>query len=79
MNDKVKHIIAGFIIGFIACILCDVFNWHPLLPLLIVVLSGVGKEVYDRKTTGFDFNDIVADLGGGVIALWIYPFIQYIL
>ena len=65
-KDKQKHILITLVIGlFITAVSKD-----PLLGIVISMLVGVGKEVYDEYReggTGFDNADIVADLIGAVV------------
>lgn len=60
--DKVKHIVACFCIAFPIGIL------NPIAGLVVAILVGIGKEVYD-KVSGkgvADFWDLVADFIGAV-------------
>lgn len=73
-HDKLLHIIAGMIVvmlvlrlvsfigipGMIACIIA----------LIAVILTGVLREVYNKKHGGvFDKKDLYATISGGLIVL----------
>jgi len=60
INDKVLHI-------GVSALISAILFWLTGDTILTVVLSfvvGIGKEVIDIKTTGFDINDLLADLVG---------------
>ena len=66
MNDKVLHLLFGFIIAWR---LIDI-NIHWIIALVVVILFGVGKELYDYKAYGlFDWKDMIATICGGIILL----------
>ena len=66
MNDKILHLLFGFIIAWR---LIDInANW--IIALVVVILFGVAKEVYDYKSYGlFDYKDMIATISGGIILL----------
>ena len=66
MNDKILHLLFGFIIAWR---LIDI-NIHWIIALVVVILFGVVKEVYDYKSYGlFDYKDMIATISGGIILL----------
>ena len=65
-TDKILHLLFGFIIAWR---LIDI-NAHWIIALVVVILFGVAKEVYDYKSYGlFDWRDLVATISGGIILL----------
>ena len=65
-TDKILHLLFGFIIAWR---LTDI-NVHWIIALVVVILFGVAKEVYDYKSYGlFDWKDMVATISGGIIFL----------
>ena len=66
MNDKILHLLFGFIIAWR---LIDI-NIHWIIALVVVILFAVAKEVYDYKSYGqFDYKDMIATISGGIILL----------
>ena len=66
MNDKILHLLFGFIIAWR---LIDI-NAHWIIALVVVILFGVTKEVYDYKSYGlFDWRDLVATISGAIILI----------
>ena len=66
MNDKILHLLFGFIIAWR---LIDI-NAHWIIALVVVILFGVAKEVYDYKSYGlFDWRDLVATISGAIILI----------
>lgn len=63
-RDKLLHFIAGMVI----CLIAQRFFAEPV-PILIVALVGVLKEVYDEIRGGnFSFFDLLYTLvGGGIV------------
>lgn len=63
-RDKLLHFIAGMVI----CLIAQRFFEAPV-PILIVALVGVLKEVYDEIRGGnFSFFDLLYTLvGGGIV------------
>lgn len=65
-TDKILHLLFGFIIAWR---LIDI-NAHWIIALVIVILFGVAKEVYDYKSYGlFDWRDLVATISGAIILI----------
>ena len=66
MNDKLLHALVGFIIAWR---LIDI-NVHWMIALVVVILFGVAKEIYDYKSYGlFDWRDLVATISGAIILI----------
>ena len=64
--DKILHLLFGFIIAWR---LIDI-NAHWIIALVVVILFGVAKEVYDYKSYGlFDWRDLVATISGAIILI----------
>ena len=64
MNDKLIHMIAGFIITLAVSAL-----YSPTLGLVCAVIAGIAKELYDRWDYGvFDLDDLASTIVGGGIA-----------
>ena len=62
-QDKANHFIYGFIIYILIYLFYDNY-----LPLIMVFLIAVGKEIYDEyKYGGFDWKDIVATMIPSII------------
>lgn len=58
--DKKKHFIVGAFLGF-------------FMTIVVAVLAGFFKEVYDRKNGGkFDCDDFVATILGGLVGQIIF-------
>lgn len=53
----------------IACVSFGFNGWSFLIAPVVTMAIGVGKELHDRKTTGFDKWDLVADFFGTVTGL----------
>ena len=65
-TDKILHLLFGFIIAWR---LIDI-NAYWIIALVVVILFGVAKEVYDYKSYGlFDYKDMIATISGGIILL----------
>ncbi len=65
-TDKILHLLFGFIIAWR---LIDI-NAHWIIALVVVILFGVAKEVYDYKSYGlFDWRDLVATISGAIILI----------
>ena len=66
MNDKILHALFGFIIAWRGLEI-GIYWW---LCLIIVIIVGVAKEVYDYKSYGlFDKRDMIATILGGIAFL----------
>jgi hypothetical protein len=65
-TDKILHLLFGFIIAWR---LIDI-NAHWIIALVVVILFGVAKEVYDYKSYGlFDWRDLMATISGAIILI----------
>ena len=62
-QDKIAHFAVSFML---TCILSVFVNIY--LASLIVLLVGIGKEIYDNyKRGGYSWKDILADIGGIIL------------
>ena len=61
--DKIYHLVAGFIISLIFGFI------NPVLGLVLAIIAGVGKEIYDKKIkkSVIDPFDIIATVIGGIL------------
>ena len=61
--DKIYHLVAGFIISLIFGFI------NPVLGLILAIIAGVGKEIYDKKIkkSVIDPLDVIATVVGGVL------------
>lgn len=71
-NDKKLHVLVSLIL---VLALWQVIGWWSIP---VAILVGVGKEMYDKKTTGFDKNDLIADGAGIFIGLCYELLIHFI-
>jgi len=78
-KDKVCHIIAGFIISFVAALILSKFipmYYVGLASLAIGILAGVVKEAIDQyRYKGADYFDFFATLMGaaaGTVAFLVF-------
>lgn len=64
-KDKLYHLIAGFLIGFVFAF------WRPGEALFAAAAAGVGKELYDKyiKKTEVDPLDAFFTILGGVLGV----------
>ncbi|HRS20960.1 MAG TPA: hypothetical protein P5510_04300 [Clostridia bacterium] len=72
MNDKIKHIIAGFLISGLVG-----FFLHGLIVFIPALIAGLAKEfVWDKwmKRGTFEWKDIGFTIWGGALAtiLWYF-------
>lgn len=72
MNDKIKHLIAGFLIGVISSLLSWIVGWNTLLGIIPVILAAFGKEIVwdlllDKGT--FEGKDIWFTFWGGALGV----------
>ena len=66
-HDKVLHIIAGLILCLIVGVLTT-----PAMGLLLGVIAGVIKEIYDKYNNGtVDVLDSLATTIGALIGFWL--------
>lgn len=66
-NDKVKHLLCNFIIVIVFGL---IFN--PVIGLGLALIASLLKETYDEyreNGTGWNWNDIVADIIGIILGL----------
>lgn len=80
MNDKVKHIIAGVVIGLITALLIRLFWTKDLMILgaVVALLTGVAKEIiWDKwfKKGTPEFADAWFTLWGGLFVTILIYFI----
>ena len=62
-RDKRGHLIAGCAIAFFGGLITE-----PSTGLVLAVLAGLGKEIYDGLGHGtVELADLVATVGGGVV------------
>lgn len=60
-KDKLLHFIAGVIIALLFSTV------HPVAGLVVAILAGVAKELYDKAKGGlFDWKDLVFTVAGGL-------------
>ena len=66
-SDKVSHVAAYALLGFLAAL--SVRRWRWVLALVIVTVSGALVEVAQSRTSyrAFEYSDIVADFIGAAI------------
>ena len=63
--DKIVHFALGYMIA-------DLFELTGFYSVLIALLAGISKELYDKyyKHKVFDWFDLACTAGGGFIAFW---------
>ena len=61
--DKIYHLVSGFAISLIFGFI------NPVLGLILAIIAGVGKEVYDKyiKKSAIDPLDVIATVVGGIL------------
>jgi len=65
-QDKIGHFAVGFTIA-------TIFQFLGVVMILPAILTGLIKELYDKKHGGiFDWSDFVCTSAGGFIAWWFY-------
>lgn len=68
MNDKVLHLIAGFVIAAGSSLFC-----LPWACFSIAAGAGLAKEVYDYFTGGVsDWYDLMATIAGAMLFVGVY-------
>jgi len=70
--DKVLHFISGFLIYSVTHALAVYIDivFSPLVIMLIVLLIGIAKEIFDKFTHGdVEVADVVATVVGGFFGL----------
>ena len=65
-TDKILHFSANSTISGITYYLFKENKNAVLYSIGAGLIAGISKELYDRKTTGFDTKDIVYTLGGSL-------------
>lgn len=68
-RDKIYHITVNFIIVLILGVL-----FGPAIGLASSIIVSLGKEIYDEyrpNGTGWDWKDLLADLIGMIIGLFV--------
>ena len=66
-HDKVLHIIAGLILCLVVGVLTT-----PAMGLLLGVIAGIIKEIYDKYNNGtVDVLDSLATTIGALIGFWL--------
>ena len=74
-NDKMMHLGAGCAISLVAGIL-----FYPLLGLILTIITGIGKEIWDYFGHGTcELNDFLATLQGGIVGFIILMIAQYLM
>lgn len=69
-NDKVMHLIVGFII----CASIGVYN--ILYGITFCILAGIGKEIYDYFDYGrYDYKDMLSTWLGGILAFVLFCYV----
>ena len=64
-NDKVQHCATGTALGLIACLIS--LQWG----MLVVLLTGVGKEVWDYFGHGTpEWQDVYCTVAGGALGYY---------
>ena len=76
MNDKIKHLTAGFLLAqlFTPLTFMLPIGWSLLITFILATLVFVGKEIFDIYKpipTGFDWYDIYSDYLGFSLGLFI--------
>lgn len=66
-TDRMQHASLAFTLGLGA----GLASREPAAAFAAPALLGFGKEIADRKDTGFDLTDLLADLIGAGAAAWI--------
>lgn len=85
MNDKLKHIIVGATLAVLIVPLTYFFDFNAVVMwnFLISSVVFIGKELKDRKTSGFDKVDLFCDylgwFGGVIVSFWIVGLIHIFL
>lgn len=71
--DKALHFVVSFLVAVVVMMGVYYFSADRTLGQVagfgVAMLVGVGKEIMDTNTTGFDWWDVVADLCGAVVAV----------
>jgi len=74
MNDKVDHFVVGLILGGLTGILTG----SPMLAIIVALVAGIFKEVYDNLYGGdVELLDAISTTAGGLVSGGLLKFIQY--
>jgi hypothetical protein len=73
-KDKWLHAIIGAVLGLVSSLLAWAWDVDPLFALVIPVLAGLGKELWDQYIEFEDFSwaDWFCTIGGGLFGVWIF-------
>lgn len=71
-KDHVLHFFVCFFIPIPFLIIAQFVPMFAIIGAIITLGIGVGKEIHDIKTTGFDWTDILADLAGLMTSLGLW-------
>lgn len=66
IGDKNLHALVNTIIVLLVGLLLN-----PIVGVIIAAIISIAKEIYDKKTTGFDYQDLIADSIGILLGLFI--------
>lgn len=66
IGDKNLHALVNTIIVLLVGLLLN-----PITGVIIATIISIAKEIYDKKTTGFDYQDLIADSIGILLGLFI--------
>lgn len=71
--DKVLHAVGCFMIASVVMLLFYYFIPNmaaaQVVGFAVAMLAGMGKEIADIDSTGFDLKDLLADLVGALVAV----------
>ena len=62
--DRLKHFFVGTLLFLVITL-----TFGNLIGLTIVFLVGLGKEIHDIKTSGFDIVDLIYTIAVGVVII----------
>ena len=83
-SDKIKHIIAYFVLGLSFCMWVENKKWFArpfawgILIVVLCTLFGIADEYHQSfipGRSGNDLGDIIADFIGGLISPFVYFFV----
>lgn len=66
IGDKNLHALVNTIIVVLVGLLLN-----PIAGVILAAIISIAKEIYDKKTTGFDYQDLIADSIGILLGLFI--------
>jgi VanZ family protein len=82
-SDKIKHLIAYFVLGITSCLWISSKSWlaKPVFWCVIVVvvcavfaISDEYHQSFVPGRSGNDFGDLIADFIGGFVSVFLYLF-----